>query len=82
VITLLDDNRSETYGTLTEAVGAAKTWYAVLAGAKLPAWNYRIDDVPSFRRAVRDHKVLIAEALGYDMRQLTLRIEVSSDSFF
>ena len=82
VITLLDDDRSETYSTLDEAIGAAQTWYAGLAGDKLPAWNYSVESLQSFRRAVSDHKFQIAEALGYSTNRLHLRIEASSDSWF
>jgi hypothetical protein len=35
VITLLDDDRSETHATLDEAIRAAQTWYIGLAGGKL-----------------------------------------------
>ena len=82
VITLLDDDRSETYATLDEAIGAAQNWYAGLAGDKLPAWDYRIESLQSFRRAVSNHKLQIAEALGYSTNRLHLRIEASSDSWF
>jgi hypothetical protein len=43
MITLLDDDRSETYATLDEAIRAAQTWYIGLAGGKLPSWNYRVE---------------------------------------
>ena len=82
MITLLDDDRSETYATLDEAIGAAQTWYAGLAGNKLPAWNYRIEPLQSFRRAVNDHKTQVAEALGCSSHRLHLRVEGSADSWF
>jgi hypothetical protein len=82
VITLLDDDRSETYATLNEAIAAAQNWYTSLAGDKLPAWNYSIESLQSFRRAVSDHKLQIAEALGYSTNRLHLRVEASSDSWF
>ncbi len=43
VITLVDDERSETYATLDEAIRAAQTWYLALAGGKLPIWNYSVE---------------------------------------
>jgi hypothetical protein len=43
VITSLDDDRSETYATLDEAIRAAQTWYIGLAGGKLRSWNYRVE---------------------------------------
>ena len=80
MITLLDDDRSETYATLDEAIGAAQTWYAGLAGNKLPAWNYRIETLQGFRRAVRDHKIRLAEKPGCSSKRLHLWIEASRDS--
>jgi len=81
VITLLDDDRSETYRKLDEAIAAAQTWYTSLAGDKLPAWNYDVENVRSFSRAVRDHKAKIAEALGCSVNRLHLRVQYSSDSW-
>ena len=80
MITLLDNDRSETHATLDEAIGAAQTWYAGLAGNKLPAWNYRIETLQGFRRAVRDHKTQLAEKLGCSSKRLHFRIEASGDS--
>jgi len=77
VITLLGDDRSETYATLDEAIGAAQSWYAGLAGNKLPPWNYSVASLQSFRRAVSDHKIQIAEALGYSTNRLHLRVEAT-----
>ena len=80
MITLLDDDRSETYATLDEAIGAAQTWYAGLAGNKLPAWNYRIETLQGFRRGIRDHKIRLAEKPGCSSKRLHLWIEASRDS--
>lgn len=52
VITLVDDERSETYATLDEAIRATQIWYLALAGGKLPIWNYSVETLPDFRRAV------------------------------
>ena len=64
VITLVDDERSETYATLDEAIKAAQTWYIGLTGGKLPSWNYSIQTLPDFRRAVGLYKSQIALAAG------------------
>jgi len=74
VITLLDDDRSETYATLHEAIAATRTWYIILAGDKLPTWTYNVENVRSFSRAVQDHKVKIAEALGCSVNRLPLAL--------
>jgi hypothetical protein len=70
VITLLDDDRSETYATLDEAIRAAQTWYIGLAGGKLPSWNYRVESLLDFRRAIGHHKSQIAKALGCPSNRL------------
>ena len=49
VITLVDDERSETYATLDEAIRATQTWYLALAGGKLPIWNYSVETLPDLR---------------------------------
>jgi hypothetical protein len=82
VITLLDDDRSETYATLDEAIEAAQSWYTELAGNKLPTWNYSIESLQDFRRAVNGYKIQIAEALGCNYHRLHLRVEAQSDSRF
>jgi len=74
VIALLDDDSSVTYATLHEAIAAARTWYIILAGDKLPAWTYNVENVRSFSRAVQDHKVKIAEALGCSVNRLPLAL--------
>jgi hypothetical protein len=82
VITLLDDDRSETYATLDEAIRAAQTWYIGLAGGKLPSWNYRVESLPDFRRAIGHYKSQIAQALGCRSNRLKLRVEAPADSRF
>ena len=82
MITLLDDDRSETYSTLDEAIAAAQTWYSGLAGNKMPTWNYRIDDLQGFRRAVRNYKTQVAEVLGCSTQRLHLRVEAPAGSRF
>jgi len=57
VITPLDDDRSETYATLDEAIEAAQSWYTELAGNKLPTWNYSIESLQDIRRVVNGYKV-------------------------
>jgi hypothetical protein len=80
VITLVDDERSETYATLDEAIEAAQSWYVGLAGDKLPVWNYNIENLQGFRRAVGHYKTQIAQVLGCRSSRLHLRIEASSGS--
>ena len=75
MITLLDDDRSETYSTLDEAIAAAQTWYRGVAGNRMPTWNYRIDDLQGFRRAVKDYKTQVAEIIGCSTNRLHLRVE-------
>jgi hypothetical protein len=82
VITLLDDDRSETYATLDEAIRAAQTWYIGLAGGKLPSWNYRVESLPDFRRAIGHYKSQIAQVLGCRSNRLKLRVEAPAASRF
>jgi hypothetical protein len=82
VIRLVDDERSETYATLDEAIESAQSWYVGLAGDKLPDWNYNIESLQGFRRAVGRHKTQIAGVLGCSSSRLHLRVEASSDSGF
>jgi hypothetical protein len=82
VITLLDDERSETYATLDEAIRAAQTWYIGLASGKLPIWNYRVETLPEFRRAVGHYKSQIAHAMGCRSSRLKLRVEAPAGSWF
>ena len=82
MITLLDDDRSETYATLDEAIRAAQTWYIGLAGGKLPIWNYRVESLPEFRRAIGHYKSQIAQALGCRSNRLKLRVEAPAGSWF
>ena len=46
MITLADDDRSETYATLHEAIAAAQTSYIILAGDRLLAPGSVIDQEP------------------------------------
>jgi hypothetical protein len=82
VVTLLDEDRSEAYATLDEAIRAAQTWYIGLAGGKLPSWNYRVESLPDFRRAIGHYKSQIAQALGCRSNRLKLRVEAPADSRF
>jgi hypothetical protein len=82
VITLLDDDRSETYATLDEAIRAAQTWHIGLAGGKLPLWNYRVESLPEFRRAIGHYKSQIAQALGCRSNRFKLRVEAPAGSWF
>jgi hypothetical protein len=82
VITLVDDERSETYATLDEAIKAAQTWYIGLTGGKLPSWNYTIETLPDFRRAVGLYKSQIALAAGCSSSRLKLRVEAPEGSWF
>jgi hypothetical protein len=82
VITLVDDDRSETYSTLDEAITAARLWYYGLAGNKLPAWSYRIGNLQDFRGAVRDYKAQVAEILGCSNNRLHLRVEAPAGAWF
>jgi hypothetical protein len=82
VITLVDDERSETYATLDEAIRATQTWYLALAGGKLPIWNYSVETLPDLRRAVGHYKSQIAMALGCSSSRLKLRVESPAGSWF
>jgi hypothetical protein len=82
VITLVDDERSETYATLDEAIKAARTWYIELTKGKLPSWNYSVESLPDFRRALGLYKGKIALALGCTSRRLKLRVEAPVGSAF
>jgi hypothetical protein len=82
VITLVDDERSETYATLDEAIKAAQTWYIGLTGGKLPAWDYTVETFPDFRRAVGLYKSQIALAFGCSLSSLKLRVEAPAGSWF
>jgi hypothetical protein len=75
VITLIDDDRSETYATLEEAIRAAQTWYIELIGGGLPIWNYRVESFPEFQHAIGLYKSEIARALGCPSSRLKLRVE-------
>ena len=82
MITLVDDERSETYATLDEAIKAAQTWYIGLTGGKLPSWDYSIETLPDFRRAVGLYKSQIALAAGCSSSRLKLRVEAPEGSWF
>jgi len=82
VITLVDDERSETYATLDEAIKAARTWYIGLTNGKLPSWNYNVESLPDFRRALALYKAQIAVALGCTSSRLKLRVEAPVGSSF
>ena len=82
VITLIDDDRSETYATLDEAIRAAQTWYIELTGGKPPIWNYRVESFPEFQHAIGQYKFEIARALGCSPSRLKLRVEATAGSMF
>jgi hypothetical protein len=77
MITLVEGDRGETYQDLSEAVEAAKTWYAELAGDKLPTWNYQIQTVNDLFGAIVEYKTRLAWALGYGADyELRLRLRL------
>jgi hypothetical protein len=80
VITLVDDERSETYATLAEAIKAAQTWYIGVSKGKLPSWNYTVDSLPDLRRAVGLYKAEVARTVGCTSSRLKLRVEASVGS--
>jgi hypothetical protein len=82
VITLIDDDRSETYATLDEAIRAAQTWYIELTGGKLPIWHYRVESFPEFQHAIGLYKSEIARSLGCPTGRLKLRVEAPAGSTF
>jgi hypothetical protein len=82
VITLIDDDRSETYATLEEAIRAAQTWYIELTSGKLPIWHYRVESFPEFQHAIGLYKSEIARSLGCPTSRLKLRVEAPAGSTF
>ncbi|MFY9987507.1 MAG: hypothetical protein WAK31_22310 [Chthoniobacterales bacterium] len=82
MITLVDDERSETYATLDEAIRAVQTWYIALTAGKLPIWNYSVESLPDFRRAVGHYESQVALAVGCSSSRLKLRVEAPAGSWF
>jgi hypothetical protein len=77
-IILIDGDREETFASLAEAAEAAKTWYASLAGDKLPEWNHEIRTFNDLLTAIEDHKARLAKVLGYGSEyHLKLRLRAS-----
>jgi hypothetical protein len=77
-IILIDDDREEAFASLSEAAEAAKTWYASLAGDKLPKWNHEIRTFNDLLTAIEDHKARLAKVLGYGSEyHLELRLRSS-----